>query len=134
MALSNIQQVDNILVALNTSEEAVKKDLEVLKIPSFAVLEQSGLGDTSVNSFYDELKAHKSPSSQHGKSTSLRRLSHRSALTKFAVTGAVKLGDALGLFVIPREIEYTVFPLEKIIEGKASYLAHVASTNKLLAA
>ena len=76
MALSNIQQVDNILVALNTSEEAVKKDLEVLKIPSFAVLEQSGLGDTPVNSFYDELKARKSPSPQHGKSTSLRRLSH----------------------------------------------------------
>ena len=48
MALSNIEQVDNILVALNTSEEAVQKDLEGLKIPSFAVLEQSGLGDMPI--------------------------------------------------------------------------------------
>ena len=76
MALSNIEQVDNIMVALNTSDEAVQKDLEGLKVPSFAVLEKSGLGDMPIDSFYDELKTQKSSSRRHDESTSLRRLSH----------------------------------------------------------
>ena len=92
MALSNIQQVDNILVALNTSEEAVQKDLKDLKIPSFAVLEQSGLGKMSRNSFYNELKTHKSPSRQHGQSTSLRRLSHLIGSDKVRSKGGSEVG------------------------------------------
>ena len=45
MALSNIQQVDNILNALTTSEEAAKKDLKELALPSYEILANSDLAN-----------------------------------------------------------------------------------------
>ena len=57
MALSNIQQVDNILNALTTSEEAAKKDLKELALPSYEILANSDLANSSLTKFYDEIGA-----------------------------------------------------------------------------
>ena len=79
MALSNIQQVDNILNALTTSEEAAKKDLKELALPSYEILANSDLANSSLTKFYDEIGAtpeDRRQSMRDDEHTSLRRLSH----------------------------------------------------------